>query len=79
MNEIFELDLSERSLNDTFVFMLEGFRDGARLDDVECQVKDLDQLGDMMSDNPGILSECFVAFVEDMKNMTPVDGESKKK
>lgn len=79
MNEIFELDLSVRPLNDMFVFMYEGFVDGARIDKEELKIADLDELGDIMTEDPKVLINCYKAFYEDMKNMSPKNEESKKK
>jgi len=78
MNEMLEFDLMNRKMSDVFTFVLHGFKEGARLDKVDCVVSDLDDIGDLLDEDPSVLGEAMTAFAEDMKAVS--DGvESKKK
>jgi hypothetical protein len=77
MNDIMELDLMNRPGDDVFTFVLHGFKEGARLDGAECKVDNLDDVGDLLSEDVNVLAKCIEAFAEDMKATR--EGDSKKK
>jgi len=76
MNEMLEFDLMNRPMSDVFTFVLHGFKEGARLDKIDCVVSDLDDIGDLLDDDPSVLEKALTAFAEDMK---AVGGEESKK
>ena len=75
MTEMFEFDLMGRKMSDVFRFVLEGFKEGARVEGIECAVKSLDDIGDLLDEDPSILQKAIGQFSEDMK----VIGEEGKK
>ncbi len=78
MNEMLEFDLMNRKMSDVFTFVLHGFKEGARFEKIDCAVNDIDDIGDMLDEDPTILAKSMEAFGEDMKVMSDA-GASKKK
>lgn len=79
MNEMLRFDLMNRKIGDTFTFVYFGFVEGARLDGVECQIKSIDDVGDLLDGNPEILAKAIECFAEDMKMVKESKGDGKKK
>jgi hypothetical protein len=78
MNEMLTFDLMNRKIGDTFTFVYYGFVEGARLEKEDCKVKSVEDVGDLLNDNPDILADAIECFAEDMKAVK-TKGDSKKK
>jgi hypothetical protein len=79
MNDMLKFDLMNRKISDTFVFVYYGFKEGARLNEEECKVKDIEQVGDLLDKDSSILAKAIECFAEDMKSMQGGKGDDKKK
>ena len=77
MNEVLELDLMQRSIDDVFTFVLHGFKEGARFEKVDSKVSDVEDIADMLDDDPEILAKAMEAFKEDMKMSGEEDSKKK--
>jgi hypothetical protein len=79
MNEVFELSLANRKMSDVFTFVLHGFIEGARLEKEECKVATLDEIGDILEEDPQVLSDVLKAFAADMQEVKSKKEDGKKK
>lgn len=79
MNDMLKFDLMNRKIGDTFVFVYYGFVEGARLDKSECQLTGVEDVGDILNDDPDILAKAIECFAEDMKSVKEPKGDDKKK
>jgi len=80
MNEVMEClnDLTGLKLSEVLAFVYVGFVDGARKAGEECKVKDAEQIGDMLDDDPELLGKAIGAFREDSQNEVEVEDSKKK-
>lgn len=78
MNEAFEClqDLTALKLSEVLAFVYVGFVDGARFEKEECKVLDLEQVGDMIDEEPELLTSMIKAYADQSGNG---EGEGKKK
>ena len=79
MNEMLRFDLMNRKIGDTFTFFYYGFVEGARRDESECKVESVEDVADLLDENPDILAKAIECFAEDMKMVKEGKGDSKKK
>lgn len=75
MDDILELDLTKMNISDLLNFILVGFMDGARKDGIECQLKNIDEVGDLLDEDPKLIDKIMKAFSE----MAGEAGEESKK
>ena len=80
MNEVMASlqDLTALKISEVLAFVYVGFVDGARKAGEECKVKSAEAVGDMIDDDPKLLSNAINAIQEDSSNDEEV-GDSKKK
>ena len=79
MNEMLSFDLMNRKIGDVFTFVYYGFIEGARINKEECKVSGVEEVGDLLNDDPTILEKAITQFAEDMKMIGAKSEESKKK
>ena len=79
MDEVFSLNLKGRPMSDVLTFVLHGFIEGARLDKEECKVESLDDIGDILEENPMVLDDAIKVFSNDMQDIAKKRQEGKKK
>ena len=60
-----------------FIFIYVGFLEGARKEGVKCKVKSVEQIGDMLEEEPEIISRVMDVYVKQVSR--PGDKEGKKK
>lgn len=77
MDQIFELDLTKETLDNVFQIVLISIEEGCRRDGKECPIKSVEELSDMIDDNPEILAQALQQFTNDLKSMGM--SSSKKK
>jgi len=75
MDEILELDLTKMKMSDLLNFVYVGFVEGARKDGVECVFKSPEDVGDLIDDEPDVITKVMEAFGD----MSKVEGEGGKK
>ena len=78
MDTVLQLDMSNMKISDLLRFLLAGFEDGARKDGVECQIKSIDDVADLLDDDPSVVEKAMSAFGE-MTKPSEEGKESKKK
>ena len=69
-------ELGDMKLSELLAFIYAGFVDGARFAKVECKVESIEEVGDMMDEDPNLATKMFEAFGGDSEEPK---GESKKK
>ena len=74
MNVLNELD--DMMTSELLAFIYAGFVDGARYDKVECKIKSVEEIGDMIDDDPKLVTKMFAVADGDSEE---VKGDSKKK
>ena len=75
MDDIMELDLKKLSMSDLLKFVYVGFVEGARKEGVECVIKSPEDVGDMIDDDPELITGVMNVFGE----QTKAEGEGDKK
>ena len=75
MDEILELDLAKMKMSDMLSFLYVGFVEGSRKAGEECVLKSADDVGDLIDDDPEVITRVMKVFSE----MTKSDGEPSKK
>jgi len=75
MDEILELDMKKMKMSDLLKFVYVGFVEGARKEGVECVFKSPEDVGDLIDDEPDIITKVMEAF----NDMSAVGGEGSKK
>lgn len=76
MDEVLEMDLTKMKVSDMLSFLFVGFQDGARKDGVECELTSIEEVGDLLDDEPDIMEKVMNVFGE----MTKAGkGDGKKK
>ena len=78
MNDVLGLDLKTMSPSDILAFIYVGFLIGAKYEGEECKVKDMDEVGDMLDEDPTIISRMMAVYADDSKGDESKE-ESKKK
>jgi len=76
MDDVLELDLKKMKMSDLLRFILVGFQDGARYDGQECIFKSIEEIGDLLDDEPNVVEKIMDAFAEMTK---AEEGGDKKK
>ena len=78
MNVVMESlnELGDMMLSELLAFIYAGFKDGARWAKEEFKIESIEEIGDMMDDDAGLINKMFEAFNGDSKND---EGDSKKK
>ena len=73
MNEVMEClgDLGALKISEILAFIYVGFKDGAREKKEECKVKDIQEVGDMITEDQGLLGNVTDVFLDD----ATTDGE----
>jgi len=79
MNDMLSFDLMNRKIGDTFVFVYYGFLRGAKFNDEECKVKDIDDVGDLLDEDADILAKAIQCFADDMSAKKEGEETDKKK
>ena len=69
-------ELGDMKLSELLAFIYAGFVDGARWAKEECKIESIEEIGDMMDDDPELVGKMFDAFNGDSEE---VEGDSKKK
>ena len=76
MDDVLDLDLTSMKISDLLNFILVGLEDGARKEGVECQIKGIDEVGDLIDEDPTVIEKVMDAFGEMSKSK---GADSKKK
>ena len=81
MNEVMEClgDLGSLKISEILAFIYVGFKDGAREKKEECKVKSVEEVGDMITDDGGLLTNVTNVFLDDSTPEDAEPGDSKKK
>ena len=77
MDDVLELDLSKMSLSDMLNFIYVGFRDGARKEGEECAFQSIDEVGDLLDEDPDVMEKVMGAFGEMSKAKEAEAGKKK--
>jgi len=72
-------NLGALKVGEVLAFVYVGFVDGARYAKVDCVIKDVEEVGDMIDEDGGLLIKMTKAFQEDSFADEPTEGEGKKK
>jgi len=75
MDEVLGLDLKTMKPSEILTFIYVGFLIGAKHEGEECKVKDIDEVGNMLDEDPSIMSRMMEVYQDDGKS----DGDGKKK
>lgn len=75
MDDVLGLDLEKMKMSDLLRFILVGFQDGARYEGEECKFKNIEEIGDLLDEDPDVMQKIMDAFGE----MTKTEGEGDKK
>ena len=76
MDDVMGLDLTKMSVTDILTFIFVGFTEGARKDGEECKVKSIDEVGDMIDEDPSVISKVMEAFA--VMSKSDEEGDKKK-
>lgn len=76
MDDVMSLDLKKMSISDILTFIFVGFSEGARKLGEECQIKTIQEVGDMIDEDPKLIDKVMGAFAE--MNKSEGDGDKKK-
>jgi hypothetical protein len=79
MNQVFDSlsDFKSLQLSELLVFVYVGFVDGARFAEEECKIKSIEEIGDMLDDDGGLLQKIINIYQEEGDE--PAGDEPKKK
>lgn len=69
-------DLGDMMLSELLAFVYAGFVDGARWAKEECKIESIEEIGDMIDDDAGLVNKMFDVLNGDSEE---VKGDSKKK
>jgi hypothetical protein len=78
MNDVLEMDLDKMSISDLLAFILVGLQEGARKEEEECKISSVEEVGDLVDEDPEIVNKVMEAFA-DMSKSTGEKVEGKKK
>ena len=72
-------DLTKLKISEVLAFVYVGFVDGARKAGEECKLKGPEEVGDMIDEDPELLSKAIQAYADDSMTDDPVEEGDKKK
>jgi len=75
MDDVLKLDMEKMKMSDLLKFIYVGFKNGARKEGEECIFKSYEEVGDLIDEDPDVISLVMDAFAE----MTKASGEGGKK
>lgn len=80
MNKVMESlgDLTKLKISEVLAFVYVGFVDGAKKAGEECKVKSVEEVGDMIDEDPNLLENAIKALAEDSTSEVTDEGDKKK-
>lgn len=79
MDEILVLDLTNITMSNLTRFIYVGFAEGARREGEECVFKSPEEVGELIDDEPDVITKVMDAFAASKGKPTEVDDEEGKK